>query len=267
MSFKENLKKKMQIEHLAKIIAVSTGSPGVPRKIEKEKMRELLSMSPYALEQRRDLELYHRNIDEDLEEVLVLDNELPLYGNTTLDDITLRKSPELKEMISIRNVIKILNDSDIIIGKGREALEYVRDRCLESLDLRYGKQDILDMADEGLEAFARTDSEGVFEMLELFFDILGYSPLPAEVMVNDYIMYGRLYEDVGNGKVFGPVVMYNEKTNALKLIAHRLDIRDPGAQELIPSVALGKMDADKEGGHVFPFLAKLVLSQKGPTIH
>jgi hypothetical protein len=267
MSFKENLKKKIQIDHLAKMIAMSTGSSGVPRKIDKEKMRELLLLGPYVLEKRRDLELYHRKIEGAQEEVLVLDNELPLYGNTTLDDITLRRSPELKEMISIRNVIKILNDNDVLIVKGRDAVAYVRDRTLELLDLRYNKKDIQDLADEAVDALARADEDGILEMLELFGEILGYTPLPAEVMVNDYMIYGIPIDDADNDKVFGPIIMYNGKMNALKLIAHQLNISDPGARGIIPDVALGKMDPDREGLDVFPFLAKLALSKKSPTIH
>ena len=56
-----------------------------------------------------------------LGEVLVFDNELSLYGNTTLYGATLHRSPELKEMISIRNIIRILNDSDIPIYKWHDA--------------------------------------------------------------------------------------------------------------------------------------------------
>jgi hypothetical protein len=267
MGFRENLKKKIRIDRLVKIIAPSTGSSGVSRKLDKEKMRELLAMGPYVMEKRRDLELYYRETAGTLNEVLVLDNELPLYGETSLEDVTLRRSPELKEMISIRNIIKILNDSDILIGKGREALSFVQDRTLETLDLHYDKKDIHDLADEALEALARADSNGVIEILELFGEILVFAPLPAEVIVNDYLTYAPAIEDADGGHLFGPIIMYNDKTNTLKLISRRLNLSDPGAREFIPDVALGKIDPDREGPEVFPFLAKLVLSKKGPTIH
>ena len=48
--------------------------------------------------------------------ILVLDNGLAIY-HTTIEDVCMRKSPSVKEMISIRNTIKILNDEDVILGK------------------------------------------------------------------------------------------------------------------------------------------------------
>jgi len=151
MSFKENLKKKMLIDSLSKTVSQSIGPSGMSRRVDKETMRRLLALSPFVLENRRDLELYFRELEPGLGEVLVLDNELPVYRNTSLEDVTLRKSPELKEMVSIRNIIKILNDSDILMCKGREALGYVQRLALDLLDLRYDERDIEEMADEGLK--------------------------------------------------------------------------------------------------------------------
>jgi len=114
MSFKENLKNKIRIERLTQRVSQSVGTSSASKKINKQEMRELLSLSPFVLEKSRDLELYVRKLDEKEREVLVLDNELPLYGRTSVDDVALRRSPELREMVSIRNIIKILNDSDIL---------------------------------------------------------------------------------------------------------------------------------------------------------
>jgi hypothetical protein len=267
MSFKENLKNKIRIERLAQKVSQSVGAPGASKKIDKQGMRELLVLSPFVLERSRDLELYVRKSDEKESQVLVLDNELPLYGKTSVGDVALRRSPELKEMVSIRNIIKILNDSDILVCKGRDALFYVRDRALESLDLRYDKKDIQEMADEGLRALVQADADHVVEILELFTEILRYDPVPAEVMVNDYIMYGASYVDSAGGKRFGPVVMYNKKTNVLRLIKHETSVAGPGPMELIPAVALDELDPDEEGVAVFHFLIDAVLTKKLPTVH
>jgi hypothetical protein len=267
MSFKENLKKKMLIDRISKNVAQTIGPPGVSRKVDKESMQRLLSLSPFISEKRRDLDLYFRELDEGTGEVLVLDNELPLYGNTTLDDVTLRKSPELKEMISIRNIIKILSDSDILMCKGREALRHVQDRALELLDLRYKQRDIEEMADEGLEAFARGDSEAVMETLDLFVEILGYESVPAEVMVNDYVMFGHCHEEEGERKPFGPIIMYNDKTNTLRLIKKKVPVSDPITRDIIPAVALGELEADAEDYGVFQFLKDEVLKRQNPTVH
>ena len=41
-------------------------------------------MSPFVVEKRRDLELYFRQLEPGIGQILVLDNELPLYGKPPL---------------------------------------------------------------------------------------------------------------------------------------------------------------------------------------
>jgi hypothetical protein len=230
-------------------------------------MRRLLGLSPFGLEKRRDLELFFRELKAGVGEILVLDNELPLYQNTTLEDVTLRRSPELKEMISIRNAIKILNDSDILLHKGRESVTYVKDRALELLDLRYDRKDMEEMADDGIRALAGSDSAGVDETLELFVEVLGYEPLPAEVTANDFIMFGAPHEKGEAQKRFGPLIMYNDKTNVLRLINQQVPMDDPMAKDLILGVAMGDMKPEAEGYEVFHFLKEEALKRQSPTIH
>ena len=115
MSFKENLLKKIRFDALAHKVISSWGPPGSGMRIDKDAMRELLDMSSYTHQRKRDLDLY---VDEDggeKKKILVLDNELPIYL-TTVEDVVLRKSPYIKEMVSIRNAIKILKDSDVKIS-------------------------------------------------------------------------------------------------------------------------------------------------------
>jgi hypothetical protein len=267
MSFKENLKTKLLIDTLARTASQSIGSPGRASKVDKETIRKLLSLSPFVLEKLRDLELYFRMLEPGIGEVIVLDNELPLFGNTSLDDVVMRRSPELKEMISIRNIIKILNDSDILVCKGREALRYVQDRALDLLDLRYEKMDIEEMADEGIEALARADSEAVMETLDLFVEILNYESVPAAVLVDDYVMFGACPKTEHGGEAFGPIIMYNDRTNILRLIKEAVPVDDLIASELIPAVALGEVEAGAEDYAVFRFLKNEVLKKDRPTVH
>lgn len=267
MSFKENLKKKMLADSLSKTVSPTIGSRERPGKVDKETMRRLLSLSPFVPEKRRDLELYFRQLEPGIGEILVLDNELPLYGKTTLDDVTLRKSPELKEMISIRNIIKILHDSDIIMCKGRDALRYVHDRALDLLDLHFEERDIEEMANDGIDALARGDSEEVMETLDLFIELLGYESVPAAVLVNDYVMFGSRHEAEGGRETFGPIIMYNDRTNILRLIKETASVDDPAAQIVIPGVALGEVEPDAEGYWVFRFLKEAVLKRERPVLH
>ena len=262
MSFKENLKKKMLIDRLSKTVSPTIGSSEKHRKVDKETMRRLLSLSPFVLEKRRDLELYFRQVEPGIGEILVLDNELPLYGKTTLDDVTLRKSPVLKEMISIRNVIKILHHSDVIMSKGRDALRYVHDRALDLLSLRFEEKDIEEIANDGSDALERGNSEAVMETLDLFVELLGYESVPAAVLVNDYVMFGSRHEAEDKREAFGPIIMYNDRTNILRLIEGTVHVDDPVEQEIIPRVALGEVEPDAEGYRVFRFLKEAVMKKE-----
>lgn len=267
MSFKENLKKKILIDRLSKTVSPTIGSPEKHRKVDKETMRKLLPLSPFVLEKRRDLELFFRELEPGVGEILVLDNELPLYGKTSLDDVVLRKSPELKEMISIRNVIKILHDSDVVICKGRDALRYVHDRALDLLDLRFEEKDIEEIANDGNDALGMGDSDAVMETLDLFVELLGYESVPAAVLVNDYVMLGARHETEGGTETFGPIIMYNDKANVLKLIKETVPMDDSAEQRVIPGVALGEVEPDAEGYWVFQFLKEAVLKKKQPVLH
>jgi len=268
VSFKENLKKKISIDSLTGTAVRSVGTPGMSHKVDKNAVRALLSLSPFIMEKRRDLELYFLEVAGGTGEVLVLDNELPLYTHTTVDDVTLRRSPELKEMISIRNIIKILNDSDILLHKGRETLRHIQQRALELLDLRYEEADIEQLADEGLEALAGANSDQVMEILDLFVEIMGCEPVPVEFAVNDYeMMFGACEKKVEEGQLFNWVFMYNEKSNELKLIRQNLIAGNKVSQDLIRGIAQGKISPNAEGFGVFRFLVGEALKNKGPTIH
>lgn len=262
MSFKENLKKKLLTDRLSSTVCQSIGgSPESMRKIDKESMRKLLALSPFVSEKRRDLELYFRELEPDIGEIISLDNELSLYGNTTVGDVALRRSPTVKEMVNIKNIIKILSNKDILICKGSDTVHHVQNLALGLLDLSFGEEDVQELVDDGIAAMAREDPDAVLETLELFVELLGYEPVPAAVLVNDYVMYGHQHEG-GNGRQsYGPVVMYNDRANVLRMIKQAVFMDDPGAQTLIPGVALGEIEPDVEGGEVFRFLKQAALTK------
>ncbi len=135
------------------------------------------------------------------------------------------------------------------------------------LDLRYEKSDIEEMADEGIDALARANSEAVLETLGLFVEVLGYDSVPAEVLVNDCVMFGASHSSEGLGEAFGPIVMYNDKTNILRLIKERVSVGDSTERDIIPGVALGEVKPGAEDRDVFIFLTEKVLERDQPTIH
>ncbi|MBW2174604.1 MAG: hypothetical protein JRF64_08195, partial [Deltaproteobacteria bacterium] len=107
----------------------------------------------------------------------------------------------------------------------------------------------------------------VMEILELFVELLGYRSVPAAVLVNDYVMYGSLQEAPGGSEAFGPIVMYNDRTNILRLIKQTISVDDPIANVKIPGVALGEIEPDAEGYEVFEFLKEASLKLERPTLH
>ena len=125
MSFKENLLKKIEINKLSRKVLQTLGPADSGLKIDKEAMRNLLETGPYQYRKERDLDLYIEQPDDGESIILVLDNELPIY-KTTIEDVLIRKSPYTKEMLNIRNIIKILKDSDVKISRKEASVEIVQ---------------------------------------------------------------------------------------------------------------------------------------------
>lgn len=160
MSFKENLLKKIEITQLARKVRATFGTPESGGKIDKDAMRSLLEMSPYQYYRERDLDLYIEPIDGAPDNILVLDNELPIY-RTTVEDVALRKSPYTREMLSIGNIIKILKDSDVKISRKEASLDIIQGRCIDLLDLDFNVSDIETIAKEGAQYLDNGYTDGI----------------------------------------------------------------------------------------------------------
>ena len=260
MSFKENLLKKIKIDRMSKIVLNSIGSIDSGRKIDKETMRELLEMSPYKFRQERDLDLYIKEVDNDIDKILVLDNDLSIY-KTTLEDVVMRKSPIIKEMISIRNAIKILNDKDVVISKKGESLRTVQNELIEMIDLSFNKSDIEEIEKDGLDALEKLDADGVSECLSMFAELLGYRSPPKAMKIINHSVMGSLTKKESGEVMFGPVVIYSITNNYLKLIDEQIGSLDKEKIELMHNIAVGKEAAPLEGPLVFQYLKEEVLKR------
>ena len=129
MSFRENLQAKIQLDRLVRELSATLNEGPGQWHVDKELMRTLLSKSDFTQRRARDLELYVRPLQGEMMEVLVFDNELALY-HSTVDDVALRKSPEWKEMVSIRNIRRILNDQDVVVRKAKESIRHIYGNAL-----------------------------------------------------------------------------------------------------------------------------------------
>ena len=261
MSFKENLLKKIKIDRMSKLVLNSIGTPDSGKKIDKETMRELLEMSPYKFRQERDLDLYIKEADNGIEKILVLDNDLAIY-KTTPEDVGMRKSPIIKEMLSIRNVIKILNDKDVVISKKGETLKTIQNELIEMIDLSFNKSDIEEIEKDGLDALGKWDADGVMECLSLFAELLGYKSPPKAMKIINHSVIGSFTKKESGEVMFGPVVIYSTTNNYLKLIDEQIGSLDKAKIELMHHIAVGKEDAPFEGHLVFQFLKEEVFKRK-----
>jgi len=260
MSFKENLLTKIKIDRLADKVIASMGPAESGSKVDKDAMRQLLEMSPYEHQKSRDLDLYVEPIDGEHKQIFVLDNELPIY-RTTIEDVTIRKSPLIKEMVKIRNMIKILKDSDVKISRKDESVNAIQQACIDRLDLSYDAADIDEIARDGQASLERDYPDGVVEILELFAELLDYKPAPRAFQLSRHIILGALTTRAGGEILYGPMVIYSQIHGTLKLIDEQISSSDKPRIELIQQIAAGKQKAALEGPEVFEHLKNLVLKK------
>jgi hypothetical protein len=260
MSFKENLLAKIKIKRLAAKVIESIGPAESGRKVDKDAMRSLLNMSPYQYQKARDLDLYVEEIDQDQKKIFVLDNELPIY-KTTIEDVAMRKSPLIKEMANIRNIIKILKDSDVKLSRKEESVKAIQSDCIDQLDLSYNQSDIDEIAGDGRASFERDYADGVVECLELFAELLEYKPAPKAFQLSRHKIIGELKLKAGGEVLYGPMAIYSLIHGTLKVIEEQISSFDKTKIELIQQVATGKQKAAIEGPDVFEYLKNTVLKK------
>jgi hypothetical protein len=260
MSFKENLLTKLKINRLADKVLASIGPVESGSKVDKDAMRNLLEMSPYQHQKSRDLDLYVENIDQDQKKIFVLDSELPIY-RTTIEDVTMRKSPLIKEMVKIRNIVKILKDSDVKLSRKEESVKAIQELCIEQLDLSFSAADIDEIANDGQASLERDYADGVVECLELFAELLDYLPAPKAFQLGRHTIIGALTPKAGGEVLFGPIIIYSLIHGTLKLIEEQISSFDKSKIELFQQVAAGKQKAAVEGPDVFEYLKKAVLKK------
>ena len=261
MSFKENLLTKIKIDRLASRVITSFGPAESGRKMDKDAMRQLLEMSPYAYQKERDLDLYVEPIAGEQKKILVLDNELPIY-RTTIEDVTVRKSPLIKEMVKIRNIIKILKDSDVKLSRKDESVKAVQQESIDRLDLSFNASDIEEIAKDGQASLERDYPDGVIESLELFAELLDYKPAPKAFQISRHIILGALIPKAAGEVLFGPMVIYSQIHGHLKFVDEQFSNFNKPKIELIQQIAAGKQKATAEEKDVFEHLKNRVLKNK-----
>ncbi|MCG6916591.1 MAG: hypothetical protein LJE89_03500 [Deltaproteobacteria bacterium] len=260
MSFKENLKAKIKLDRLLrKISATIRETPG-QRRLDKRATQELIDMTDLEYRKTRDLHLYVRPLEGEIMEVLVFDNELPIY-HTTVEDVALRKSPEWKEMFSIKNIKKIMNDQDVIVSKGKDSLMRIHDSAVALLDLTYTRDDLAELVADGRQGLEQKSLEKVQESFDLFFELLDYQPVSLGILEHDLQIFARPKTNGGKATLFEDPIFFDEDSFALGLRKGTFSPQKDLDLAWVVQYAQGEKAADLQGPEVFQFLADLAMEK------
>jgi hypothetical protein len=257
MGFRENLLAKIKITALSQSILQDIGAAQSGRRIDLDIMRQLIEMGAYEQRRERDLELYLLGGPGDTPDILVLDNELKIF-NTTIADIALRKSPTVKEMVNIRNAIKILNDKDVVVSQKADSLERIRKELIGALDLSFGPGDIQDLINDGLSAIKNNYTDGLVEVVMLIAELLDYRTAPKPFKANHYHIWGKLDMAAPGDLTFGPAILINLMHNELKIIKKAMHTVDKTAMQYFDQIIRGESEADLRGKAALTYLQNLL---------
>jgi hypothetical protein len=207
MGFRENLLKKIRINELTVRVGGSLGPVGGGSRVDRDAVRELAGMAGFSRVLERDLELWVREGKGRRGTVLVLDNDLPLYAGTVAD-VALRKSPTVKEMISIRNAVKILDDRDVVVARKGATLEILEKELLEGLDLTWDMDDIRGLVTGLMEFLKAGDRDRVSGELRLLAEVFGFVRPPESLGLAGLDLWGKLARGDREEVLFGPVLVF-----------------------------------------------------------
>jgi hypothetical protein len=258
MSFKENLRAKIKLERLYHSLVSTTREPPGRHWLDKELTKELLARTDFEHKKVRGLHLYVRPLEGEVMEVAVLDNELPIY-HTTVDDVTLRKSPYWQQMFSIRNVRKIMNDHDVITSKGKDSVKRLHANALALLDLTYTRDDLALLVEDSRRGLEKNSISEIQESLDLFVNLLDFQPLFLEVLEPRFQSFARPKLDGGVVPGFEHLVLFNEENLSLGLKKGAFSAQNDPDLGWVMQYARGEETADLQGIAVFEFLAELAM--------
>lgn len=248
----------MKINALARKVLSTVGPVGGSLKVDKEAMGELLALARYQKQEERELVLYCKSGADGKDRILVLDNDLTIY-HTTLNDVLLRKNPTVKEMISIRNAIKILNDNDVVVSRKENSVQEIEKEGISFLNLSFTLQDIEEMERSSRLSLEQKNSKGILQGIDLFSELLGYHDAPGWLRMGGYVVRGGAAERKNRLSAFGPVLIYNPQEDSLVLVNDHIESHEKEKIEWIRKVASGQAKADQEGSAVFEFLKQAVV--------
>ncbi|MGM0418769.1 MAG: hypothetical protein ACQEQS_08615 [Thermodesulfobacteriota bacterium] len=187
-SLKENLKNKAAADFLAAKVRKSLNNNSGVSGIDKKAASAILEMCSYSHVQKRDLDLYIKQNGQS--EVVVLDASLGRYL-TEADDVAMRKSPTIKEMLSFRNAKKILGDSDVLKSVKHETLSYLRNLYIDGLNLDMTPAGAEEIIKESIIELDAVDFEKFLKSLLVISEIFKLKYLPLLSKKAGFYIFGQ----------------------------------------------------------------------------
>jgi hypothetical protein len=260
MSFKENLKAKIKLDRLLKKLVSTIREPPGRWWLDKVLAQDLLDMTDFEHKKVSNLHLYVRPLKDEIMEVVVFDNELPIY-HTTVADVALRKSPYWQEMFSIRNIKKIMNHHDVLVSEGKESLKRLHANALLKLDLTYTRDDLELLLDDARSGLERKSIKEIQESFALFFELLDFEPMSLGVPEQDLQAFARPKLNGGDVPSFEHLLLFNEKDLSLGLKKGAFSPESDSDLAWVMQYVRGREPADLQGIDVFEFLGYLALEK------
>ena len=260
MSFKENLKAKIKLDRLLRKLVSTIREPPGQRRLDKIVTQELLDMTDLEYKKVSSLHLYIRPLEGESMEVVVLDNELPIY-HTTVADVALRKSPHWKQMFSIRNIKKIMNDQDVIISKGKESLKRLHANAMALLDLTYTRDDLTLLLEDARQGLDQKSIAQIQESFDLFFELLDFQPVSLGVLEQDLQIFAGPKLNGDAVPAFEHLILFDEETLSLGLKKGAFSPQSDLDLAWVIKYARREEPADLQGIDVFEFLVELALDK------
>ena len=260
MSFKENLKAKINLDRLLQKLVSTIKEPPGKWWLDKPLTQELLDMTDLEHKKFRDLHLYLRPLEGETMEVLVFDNELPIY-HTSVVDVALRKSPRWQEMFSIRNIKKIMNQHDVLVSKGKESLERLHANALAMLDLTYTKDDLAMLVEDAGRGLEHKSIAQLHESFDLFFELLDFQPVSLGGLEPDLLIFARPKVNGAAVSTLEHLILFDEESLSLALKKGVFSPQSDLDLAWVMQYARGGERADLQGIGVFEFLAEMALKK------
>jgi hypothetical protein len=257
MALVESLRIKRQLDALARELEAKLQMPTGQRRLNKESIRRLLGFTPFERARVRDLEIYVRPLADEKKEVVVIDNDLPVY-HTTVTDVGMRKTPFVREMLSIRNIRRILNDKDVVVSRGPDSLRMIYEQAFSRLDFSYTDQEIATIVAEGKDGLERNSIAKAEEILQVFLELLGFGRIMLPFVEHPVTAYARPEIEDAELPGYRDLILLDREEVQLVLIRGSFTVEsETDLQRLLTALSERKVDA--EGGEVFDTLGRMAL--------